>query len=157
LTAVYLQTKKSHVTPLPSGSDPTAVGEDGLLLDIDITEIAVSETLDTTAKLKKFFHPATPMVGKAGTTKLHRKCKICPYIIQFICVSDANVHLKKCLYCGRSIDGASTPGQYTCGLFIHLAGHAHFIDLYLAGVPPMVCKNRVCISPCSRCQEMEAS
>ncbi|KAJ7787568.1 hypothetical protein B0H14DRAFT_2629217 [Mycena olivaceomarginata] len=70
--------KKSHVTPPPSGSDPTAVGDDGLLLDIDIAEIAISETLDTTADLKKFFHPATPMVGKAGTIKLHWKCKICP-------------------------------------------------------------------------------
>jgi hypothetical protein len=77
-----LQTKKkSHITPPPPGSDPTATGDDGLLLDIDVAEIAVSETLDTTADLKKFFHPATPMVGKAGSTKLHRKCKICPYVI----------------------------------------------------------------------------
>jgi hypothetical protein len=67
--------------PAAPGSDPTATGDNGLLLDIDVAEITVSETLDTTADLKKFFHPATPMVGKAGSTKLHRKCKICPYVI----------------------------------------------------------------------------
>ncbi|KAJ7318603.1 hypothetical protein DFH08DRAFT_398527 [Mycena albidolilacea] len=66
---VYLQTKKSHVTPPPSGSDPTPVGDDDLLLDIDIAEIAVSETVDTTADLKKFFHPATRQLNFIGSAK----------------------------------------------------------------------------------------
>ncbi|KAJ7794391.1 hypothetical protein B0H14DRAFT_3557446 [Mycena olivaceomarginata] len=58
--------KKSHVTPPPPGSDPTATGDDGLLLDIDVAEITVSETLDTHRRSQEFFHPATPMVGSGG-------------------------------------------------------------------------------------------
>lgn len=97
LTAAYQRTNKKSTTAssAASGSDPTAVGGDGLLLDIEVEEFTPTETFDLAADIKKFFHDAAPHIGKSGKSKPHRKCKSCMYVFHFIC----------CLICSAESQG----------------------------------------------------
>lgn len=70
--------KKSSIPKNPR-SDPTALGDDGMLADIEVQPLRdVSDKKDLTADVKQFFGVPYLAKGKRGPElKLHRKCKIC--------------------------------------------------------------------------------
>ncbi|KAJ7181304.1 hypothetical protein C8R43DRAFT_269096 [Mycena crocata] len=73
-------TKGSRSTGKTPRSDPTVLGEDGMLADIEVQPlVAVAESKpDPTADIKKFFGEPLMMKGKRGPElKLHRKCITC--------------------------------------------------------------------------------
>jgi hypothetical protein len=76
--------KKSSVQKNPR-SDPTALGNDGMLADIEVQPLRdTSDKKDPTADVKQFFGDPYLAKGKRGPTlKLHRKCKTCGRVIRF--------------------------------------------------------------------------
>ncbi|KAJ6607650.1 hypothetical protein B0H10DRAFT_1956091 [Mycena sp. CBHHK59/15] len=72
--------KRSPQAKTPS-SDPTALGNDGMLADIEVQPLVNVEEgskMDPTADIKQFFGDAFMTKGRRGPElKSHRKCKTC--------------------------------------------------------------------------------
>ncbi|KAJ7690253.1 hypothetical protein B0H17DRAFT_1134511 [Mycena rosella] len=73
-SAEYRRGKKAK-PPRASGSEPTAVANDGMLLDV-VPNFAPA-IHDPTADVKFFFALPVMMTGARGSPKLHRNCKLC--------------------------------------------------------------------------------
>jgi hypothetical protein len=60
-------------------SDPEAVDEDGILLDVEVQSVdgSVPTREGRTADIDQFFGEAFDRAGANGKVKRHRKCKIC--------------------------------------------------------------------------------
>lgn len=73
-------TKSSLAMSQTPGSDPTVLGEDGMLADIEVQPLVptAESKVDATADIKQFFGAPYMTKGKRGSVlKSHRKCKTC--------------------------------------------------------------------------------
>ncbi|KAJ7624110.1 hypothetical protein DFH06DRAFT_1446385, partial [Mycena polygramma] len=69
--------KRKASIPQPS-SDPTAVDEDGMLVDVVVSSINVpAPVINATADVLHFGGAPYMTTGKSGVAKLHRKCRLC--------------------------------------------------------------------------------
>ncbi|KAJ7659107.1 hypothetical protein DFH06DRAFT_1130673 [Mycena polygramma] len=79
-----------------SGSDPTALGADGMLADIEVQPLtpATESKSDPTADIKQFFGDPFTAPGRGNVPKLHRKCKTCglTFDLRDTLISDATTN-----------------------------------------------------------------